>query len=385
MSKRIRRLVGVGPGGLRGWLPRSCHTHQRGRRPKVAEMPAQLSALPSWHMSFRPAGEAPTATVAITTRNRRDDLRRTLASAVVQEGDVEIIVLDDGSTDGTGEMVRAEFPQVRLVRHETSAGLIERRNELADLASAPVLVSLDDDAEFTEPGVVASALLPFADPRVGAVAIPYVERGRGETHVRQLAPEPGRLHATGPYIGTAHALRVSTFRRLGGYRGSLKRATEELDYWTRMLDAGRVTVLGWGPPIHHHESPRRVLADIVYFDCRNNLLHAWRNVPWPYAAGRAAKSVVASLLLGIRTRHLPAALRGVGAGIAGAARAPRERRPVSREAYRLGRRLRYQGPVALDELPLAPSGAPARTEAPRAARPEAHEPPPVPPGTGPGR
>ncbi|MEA2311282.1 MAG: hypothetical protein QOE28_1250 [Solirubrobacteraceae bacterium] len=308
---------------------------------------------------MRPPAEddPPEATVAITTRNRCGELRRALRSAVAQEGAVEVLVIDDGSSDGTADAVREEFPAVRLVRFERSAGLIARRNDLAALARGRVLVSLDDDAEFTAPDVVTRALEPFAaHPRVGAVAIPYVERGRGETQVRQLALEPGRVYATGPYIGTAHALRLDVFRALGGYRATLVRNTEELDYWTRLLAAGYVTSPGWGAPIHHHESPKRVVADVVYYDCRNNLLHAWRNVPSPYAAGRAAKVVAYALaVVARRTRHPVAVVRGLAAGVLIAARDRRERHPVSRAVYRAGREIRRAGALPLAAVePLLP-------------------------------
>jgi glycosyltransferase involved in cell wall biosynthesis len=305
-------------------------------------------------MTMPAVPQGPAATVGITTRNRCEDLRRALRSAVIQRGDIEVVVIDDGSTDGTAAMVADEFPGVRLVRHDTSAGYIARRNELADLASAPLLVSLDDDAELTSPDVVAETLRAFADPRVGAVAIPYIERGRGETQVRQRAPVEGQIFVTGPYIGTAHALRLDVFRALGRYRASLMRNTEELDYWTRMLDAGYVTCLGWGAPINHYESPRRVVADIVYFDCRNNILHAWRNVPWPYAAGRAVKVVLyAAGVVSRSTGQHAAVARGLRDGVRGALAAPRERRPVRRSTYRVGRRIRYHGPVPLDALGTA--------------------------------
>ena len=55
------------------------------------------------------------ATVVITTRNRKELLRDAITSTLAQQEQVEIIVMDDASTDGTGEMVRAEFPMVRLV------------------------------------------------------------------------------------------------------------------------------------------------------------------------------------------------------------------------------------------------------------------------------
>ena len=221
--------------------------------------------------------------------------------------------------------------------------------------------------------MVQRALEPFADPRVWAVAIPYVERGRGETEVRQHSPRPGALYATGPYIGTAHAVRIADFTAAGGYRGSLVRNTEELDLWTRMLDRGRVVVLGWGSHIDHHESPKRVVADVVYYDCRNNLLHAWRNVPLPYALGRAAKVAIYALAVVTRSTGQRGAVgRGLLAGVAGALRAPRERRPVSRAAYRLGRRIRHHGPVALADLPLPPApGAAGPAPAARPAAPAA--------------
>ena len=56
------------------------------------------------------------ASIVITTKNRKESLRRAIASAVMQTIPVEIIVIDDGSTDGTSEMVTSEFPQVRLER-----------------------------------------------------------------------------------------------------------------------------------------------------------------------------------------------------------------------------------------------------------------------------
>ena len=129
----------------------------------------------------------PLATVVITTKNRRDELSHAVRSALSQSILAEVLVIDDGSSDGTAEMVRAEFPLVRLERSESSLGLITQRNRAARLATGEVLFSIDDDAVFASPHTVEQTLREFEHPRVGAVAIPYVEP-RKSTIVYQKAP-----------------------------------------------------------------------------------------------------------------------------------------------------------------------------------------------------
>ena len=186
-------------------------------------------------------------TVVVTTRNRKEDLRICLASVQRQTLPVETIVIDDASTDGTGDMIRAEFPDVRLICHQEMHGYIRGRNEGARLATGEVLVSLDDDAAFSSDRIIEDALACFDDDRVAAVAIPYIDVNREPT-VRQVAPDANATYVVESFIGTSHALRRSVFVKLGGYREELFHQGEESDYCVRLLAAGYVVRLGHGRP-----------------------------------------------------------------------------------------------------------------------------------------
>lgn len=85
--------------------------------------------------------------VVIPTHNRARLLPRTLASALGQQDvDVEVIVVDDGSTDATPDLLRSmEEPRLRVVRHPVSRGVALARNAGIEVASGPWVAFLDDD------------------------------------------------------------------------------------------------------------------------------------------------------------------------------------------------------------------------------------------------
>ena len=160
--------------------------------------------------------EAPAATVAIVTRDRKDELRNALSSALAQEGSIEVVVIDDGSQDGTAAMVREEFPQVRLVRFEEPAGIAARRNDATDAARANVIVEIDDDAVFSSNDIVRHTLRELDHPRVGVVAIPYVDVGTSLAE-QQRAPDREDRWVTSVFRSTACALRRDALIQVGGW------------------------------------------------------------------------------------------------------------------------------------------------------------------------
>lgn len=309
----------------------------------------------------------PEATVVVTTRNRREDLRKTLASVLGQTAAIEVLVVDDASSDGTAEMVRRDFPIVRLHRAERPYGYIVQRNLAARMASTPVIVSVDDDATFSTPNTIAQTLTEFDHPRVGAVAMPFINVGYGD-QVLSRAPDDRHRYVTAAYVGTAHAFRRDVFLRLGGYREYLYHYAEESDYCARMLDAGFVTRLGRADRIDHWVSPQRDRSRYYVFATRNRLLFAWHNVPMPYLPIHYAGVLYNSARIAVQDRHPLWVLKGIASGHLACMHEFRQRRPLHARTYRLNRLLLRRGAVPLDAidatlppLPDSPVAAAAAT------------------------
>ena len=130
------------------------------------------------------------ASIVITTKNRKEELRQALLSCRTQSHVAEVLVLDDASTDGTSEMLREEFPEVKVERTEESAGLIVQRNKGAKLAKGDVIFSLDDDAEFSHPDVVADTLAYPGQGAAQGASLDYP--GGARLHSHRAAEYRGR-------------------------------------------------------------------------------------------------------------------------------------------------------------------------------------------------
>ncbi len=304
------------------------------------------------------------ASILITTKNRREDLRRAVASCLLQEGAIEVLVIDDGSDDGTSDMVRAEFPSVRVVRHEQSMGYIHRRNEGAALALAPVLFSIDDDGAYTDPRTIRHTLAEMgAHPRIGAVAMPHIDVQFSQKVIQQ-APDGEHIWCAAHYRGTAHALRRDLFLALGGYKRQLVHQNEEPEYCMRMLAAGSFTRLGTAPPLHHFESPKRSYARQYRFNARNHVLLPWFNCPLWFLPVQWAASSALQLRNALARGYLWPAISGLAAGYAAIPGQWSARRPAPWPVYKLFRAMRARGGSRLSEIesllpPLKPAGPPS--------------------------
>jgi hypothetical protein len=245
-------------------------------------------------------------------------------------------------------MVRQEFPQARLHRSGASLGYIAQRNRAARLTDADIIVSIDDDAIFSSPGVVEQAVAAFGHPRVTAVAIPYIEPHKSK-QMLQTAPDNRGIWATDAFRGTAHALRRDIFLKLGGYREQLVHQGEENDFCIRLLQQGLIVRLGHGDHIVHYETTKRDWSRVDYYGRRNDVLFVWHNVPLAFAPQHLVGTTVNGARWAIAAKSA-AMIRGTASGYAAIAGLWNERAPVSLPVYRLHRELKKRGPRLLAEI-----------------------------------
>ena len=205
--------------------------------------------------------------VAIISWNTRSLLRSCLES-VLEQSPPEIVVVDNGSQDGSIEMVRGDFPQVRLVVNPDNPGFGAAANQAFALSSSPYLLLLNGDTQARPGGLLAIEGYLDRHPRVGVLGpklvfpdgrlqsscstfphplVPLV-KSKGLTRIiarfpilrqRVLDTWPHDRARKVPWVsGAALAIRREAFLSVGGFDESFHLYFEEPDLCRRLLNRG---------------------------------------------------------------------------------------------------------------------------------------------------
>ena len=183
--------------------------------------------------------------VIIPVRNGVPFVGDAIASVLAQDHPaIEVLVVDDASTDGTGAWVRARFgDRVRVIGLTTQHRLAGARNAgLAD-ARGTFIQFLDAD-DVLPPGKIRAQLTAFECRPTLAVAVADTAEDVGGLR-RRVRPLPDLTTTSmraallrGNCLGVHAALsRADAIRAVGGFRRELTRC-EDYDLWLRLVDAG---------------------------------------------------------------------------------------------------------------------------------------------------
>jgi GT2 family glycosyltransferase len=290
-------------------------------------------------------------TIAILNYQRRDMLRRALQAARAQRyAPLELLAIDNASTDGSQEMVREEFPDVHLVALPENVAAAAR-NDGIRAAKGEIVFTLDNDVLLSAPDDVARGVAAFErHPRAAVVSFTILGPDGGLSrrdwcHPRDPERWAGREFLTDSVLEGASACRREAFLAAGGYWRPFFIGHEGWDLALRLLDAGHELVYSPDVQVRHMVAPSvRPSSRIYYTFTRNAVWVALRN----YRARTAAASIARDMLLmaftAARAGEVGAWARGVADAVRGSRQALRTRRPMSPEAARRLARIRAQKP-----------------------------------------
>jgi len=277
-----------------------------------------------------PASPAPVA-VVIATRNRGPELLGTLTRLRALDEQPSIVVVDNGSTDGTAELVRIRCPGVQVVGLRGNRGGAARTVG-ARLVDSPYVAFSDDDSWWAPGALGRAAELLDRHPRLAVLAARVLvgPDRRRDPVCDEMAHSPlGRAaDLPGPsvlgFIACGAVVRRSAFLEVGGFHARLGVGGEE------ELLAVDLAARGWGLAYveevvaYHHPSPSRDPSARRRVQVRNALWSAWLRRP----LGGAARQTVH---LAARAMRQPGAWSGILLALLGLPWVLRERHPVHPE------------------------------------------------------
>lgn len=288
-------------------------------------------------------------TIVFTTHNRADILRQAIYAAQKQTVEVDILVMDDASTDHTQLMMMKEFPKISYHRSEENRGPCYHRNLGIRLAQTEIVFPLDDDSILQSPLTLEQTLAEFDHPHIGAIAIPFINILQDQ-QVWTKAPDTQSVYFTHAYVAAAHAVRRQQFLQLGGYREFFFYMGEEGDFCIRLLEYGLGVRLGNANPIHHYQPGDRISQRADTFGRQNDILFCHCNIPAilliPYLAG----TILNGLLFGLRVGRLQYVFPGFIRGFQLIYQKLEMRQPVSLSCFQLYRQLKKKQAISLEKI-----------------------------------
>jgi GT2 family glycosyltransferase len=221
--------------------------------------------------------------VIITMGTRPEELDRAIASTQpMREQGVQLVLV------GNGGDLPPTPPDVTTVRLEQNRGVAGGRNAGLEASTGDVVIFLDDDGWFTDPGLAEHVADRFAaNPRLAVLAFHIVDPtgGRGVSwHVPRLgAGDPDRSSPVTTFVGAGFAVRKSAYLEAGGLPDAFFFAHEETDLAWQLIERGYTLEYDAAAQMSHPPVSNS-RHDIWYrYDGRNRVLLARRNLPWPLA------------------------------------------------------------------------------------------------------
>lgn len=265
---------------------------------------------------------APRVSVVVMTRDRRDNVLLTLERLMAVPDEPPVIVVDNGSSDGTAAAVAARFPQVLLIELGRNHGAVARTFGVR-AATTPYVAFSDDDSWWEPEALGAAADVFDRSPRLGLLAAQIMvgpdRRLDPVCDAMAASPLPVERGAAGPsvlgFVACGAVVRRQAYLEVGGFSPVVFFFGEETVLAQDLMAAG--WQLAYVDSVVARHDPGSVAGPRPGRDrlaVRNGLLSLWMRRPAVVAAQqslrllteRRSAAAVAGLLDAVR--RAPAAL-----------------------------------------------------------------------------
>jgi len=243
----------------------------------------------------------PLVSIIIVNWNRKQDIYDTLKTIEKQTySNSEVIIVDNGSTDGSQEMINSNFKEYNQICLSYNVGCEEGFNVGIVNATGSIIIFLDNDAFFEETGIEKiveefnnNNKLGIVDPRI------Y------NYYSKEIINEPKNWPTKNMFTGCAAGFRKEVFDKIGLRPREYFIYSSEPDICIRALEAGYEIKHCEEIEAYHKESPvKRLSKKFYYYNTRNVLWLIAKYYPIIPGIIEFIKHIIINLLFSIKNGQL---------------------------------------------------------------------------------
>jgi hypothetical protein len=256
----------------------------------------------------------PLVSVVMLSWNRKNDVRVSLNHVFDADyPSVEVIVVDNHSTDGTVDMVKEKFPATIVVPLAENIG-IAGWNKGFEIAKGEYILVLDDDSYPEKNALSIGITRVMQEPQCGILAMQVYNQHR------QLVETSSLVHGNNTtFIGCGAVLRADILKKIGMFEPLLFLYAHETEFAMRVINRGFTVLYEPRAIVQHINSPAHRLilrqSDIdarrQYFLMRNILVILILHFSFTRLVFRIPRIITGRIIFGLKYHCLSSILKGV--------------------------------------------------------------------------
>ena len=282
-------------------------------------------------------GNNPLVSIVILTYNRKEELRNTLNKSIDQNyKNIEIIVVDNNSIDGTCVMISKEFPNVIYIKLEKNIGA-PGYNYGFNSATGEYILVLDDDS-YPDKNTIMAGLEYFNNNKLGIIAYNIFNTRCNISETANFNSKPYL------FIGCGALLSKKALANVGNYNNLYFLYNNELDLSARFYDAGYNILYLDNVFVYHNQSPLmrdennqknpNTTSQKYYYNFLNFMIFLYQNFSIKYVLVYSPKWIFNRFLVAVKASYYIWFLRAIGKFIKLLPKILKQRRTLTKQTQK---------------------------------------------------